>query len=303
MTLFYGFDPESDWDFDEARESDIFLSQTTVNNASLCGGRVLYANEAGFLTEPSEAMAWGTLVHTLAEHELLAVLNGEEPPLWTFNAVLSVWTQAMEDERSGPVDLHALAPKHVIEKGVFDAQLAIKLWREQVLPTLGEPDSTWQVEERITKPIGNLDNTIVWLGGTADLVVDGHIYDWKTAGRSWDASKANSLLQASIYSYLYGISDHTYWVYGRRGASWERHDTRRTQAHVDAALKQAWMVAKGIDSGALAFEPWQSTFGKMKRAWYCSAKFCPAWNVCEIKYINDNVWEEQVADPKEGWIS
>ena len=51
-------------------DSDLHLSQTTVSNATLCGARVGLRDQEGYRFEPSEAMASGTLIHGMIEHDL-----------------------------------------------------------------------------------------------------------------------------------------------------------------------------------------------------------------------------------------
>lgn len=299
--IFDGFEPDKYADL-EQRDGDIHLSQTTINNAQLCGGRVLYQDDPGFNHAPSEAMSWGTLVHAMIEEELRGKL---EPSLgtmyWNEKVIEGLWRQTLRDERNGSWDLDDLASPSVIEAGVMEAHGAVRLWLADVFPLLGEPSARWQVEERVTECIGFIEDRAVWLGGTADLVTRS-IHDWKTAGRGWAQSKADAGNQASIYTYLYGIPDHVYHVYNRKSGEWELHETVRTIEQVTSALRVAWMTAKAMHHGTLVATPWASTFGKSKRGWYCSAKFCGAWDVCQFKSIQDNVWEGQPIDIKEGWL-
>lgn len=291
-------------DPDTAVGVDIHLSQTTVNNAQLCGGKILYRNDPLYNHTPSEAMSYGTMAHGMAELDLLDLMDGNGLRHWTPKSVERLWADGLANERDGSWLLTDLATRERINKSVNEALTGHILWRRDVLPTLGEPTSTWLVEERVTRCLGVLpDGRAVWFGGTADLVDEDKpmIFDWKTSGRKWDQSKADAGNQASYYTWLYDIPDHEYHVYSRKDKMWDVYSTSRTPEQVDAALRNAWMVAKSIADGSLVVNPWASTFGKYKRAWYCSARWCAAWAACEMKSINDNVWEEQPIDIQEGW--
>lgn len=288
----------------EPVETDVFLSQTTINNALLCGGRVLYRDHEGYDFTPSEAMSFGTMVHGMAEADL-GLLGLPVCGQWSKAAVEEIWRQGLLDERDGSWDLDVLASRERIDKSVREAMVANRKWHEQVVPNLGiSVGERMLIEQRVTKQLGTLDDgRAVWLGGTSDVVFPDvpEIVDWKTAGRGWDESKAQFTIQATIYTWLYEIPNHTYWVWNRRNKDWSSYTTRRNEQHVDSALRQAWQVAGQIATGTLTASPLQDTFGKVKRGWHCSAKFCGAWNICEFNKLPDDVWEGQRIDPKVGW--
>ena len=288
----------------EPVDGDVFLSQTTVNNALLCGGRILYRKSEGYNFDPSEAMSFGTMVHGMAEADL-GLLGLPVCGQWSPEGVEAMWRDGLLNERDGSFDLDSLASRKRVDKSVEEALLANVRWHEQVVPVLDlAPGEEMLVEQRVTKQLGTLpDGRAVWFGGTADLVLPrrAEIVDWKTAGRGWDQSKADFTPQATYYSWLYGIYNHTYWVWNRRAKEWSGYTTSRTEEQVDSALRVAWQVARQMADGTLTASPLQDTFGKVSRGWHCSAKFCGAWDICEFKYLPDNVWEGQLADPKIGW--
>lgn len=284
-------------------DDDIHLSQTTVNNAQLCGGKVLYFDHPLYNHTPTVKMSWGSMVHGMAESDL----DPRATPRvgqWSPIDVEMMWAEALLNERDGSFDLYQLASREDIDTLVAEAIIAIDMWHREVLPVLDLSDDL-AVEERVTKCLGVLpDGRAVWFGGTADLVDRGNgvIYDWKTTGgKPWDQSKADAGNQASYYTWLYGLAKHEYYVYGRKQEQWNVYRTERTAPQVDAALRNAWQVAKAIAYGALYVEPWDQQWGKYKRAWYCSALYCAAWDACEMKAINDNVYEAQAIDIKLGW--
>lgn len=315
----------------EPSDEDVFSSQTAVNNALLCGGRLLYKGQEGYNHTPTEAMSFGTMVHGGIE-KLLRV--GEQCPACNDDGVLhtmggdiigpcpecgedstpltlgyadleEMWADGLRNERDGSFDLYELATTERIERSVVEASDAINQWAIDVLPALGlGVDEELYVEERVTAQLGTLpDGRAVWFGGTADLVRPERdlIIDWKTAGRGWNDTKAPFTLQATYYSWLYGQANHAYWVWSRRAKDWTLFETSRTQDQIDAALKVAWQIARQQADGTLTANPLEDNYQKIKRGWHCSAKFCGAWDICEFKFVNDNVWEGQRIDPKIGW--
>lgn len=286
----------------EPADGDLHLSQTTVGNAALCPARVGYRGDEGYDYTPSEAMSFGTMVHGMAEVDL-ALLGTPLAGNWRRDSVEGMWADGLLAERDGSFDLHALASRDRIDKSVDEALLANKKWHRTVVPTLDlDEQDDWEIEVRKTKQLGTLpDGRRVWFGGTADLVVPGLVLDWKTAGRGWDQSKADTTYQATYYTWLYGVDRHKYWVWNRRKSDWSAFETSRSPKDVESALKVAWMLARQIDDGTFTATPWQDTYGKVKRGWWCSAKFCGAWDICQFKNLPDDVYEGQKIDPKMGW--
>ncbi len=182
-------------------------------------------------------------------------------------------------------------------------------WQEDVYPQLNLSDNI-RVEEKMLAPLGVLPNgRAVWFYGTPDLVDIGNagIQDWKTTGRAWKESKALGLLAPQAYSWLVDtthgvfIPDHFYWVWDRAKSEWTLHKTSRNQAHVDSYLRKAWAIAKSIDAQAFPFRPWSETFGNVTRGWWCSPKYCSAWDICEGKSLPDDLWEGTPIDITAGW--
>lgn len=290
-------------DRDDPVDGDIELSQSTVSSMDLCPARVGYSTHEGFDASPSEPMSFGTAEHATIEHDLWSI-GTEHFGTWSRDDVRDLWNETLIAERDGSWTLADFDADEKIEQSIDELIHANKRWHQQVWPTLKALGSELLIEERVTKCLGVLpDGRHVWFGGTADLVdvKNKRIYDWKTSGREWKESKAAMTPQAQAYTWLYGIDDHTYWVYARNKRSWQSFRTHRRPEQVDAYLRHAWQRARQIGAGIFPATPLDSTFGDVKRAWYCSAKFCGAWDVCEFKYLPDDVYEAQIRDPKEGW--
>jgi hypothetical protein len=293
-------------------EHDLFIGQSVVASMDLCPARVGYAREEGFNAVPSEAMSFGTVGHYAIEWMLR---NPESARLWTAPELKQIWA----DELLNPSYEGATTDRggHVLEELVTPAKLATSLddalamilsWQEDVYPLLRLSDEL-QIEETVTKPLGVIGSAghplsrAVWYVGTADVADGGEelLIDWKTANSGWHESRAHASPQPSGYGWLYDIYDTHFWVWDRKRQRWDRYVTGRTHEQVQAYLRHAWMRAKQIDAQSFPATAWESNFGKYKRAWHCSAKYCGAWDVCEFKNLHDDVWEEQRIDILDGW--
>ncbi len=283
--------------FAESPGDDVlWMRQSTVGSWELCPARVMLSDDPGFKALPSEAMSFGTLVHEMGATDLTDGLQN-----WTIVDVMDLWDTLVTDEYG--VSVFELAAEEMIRDGAVEAIGANQLWRVQVVPTL--PDTDPVVETRLEAPLGVLPSgRRVWLHGTGDVLYpDSHVgVDWKTAGRGWKEGKADLTGQAAAYTYLAWvafsewISEWRYWVYDRQKVEWAQWTTSRTEQQVDAWLRHAFGIAKAIDAGAVMYTPVDSTFGKMSRGWWCSAKYCGAWEVCKGKYLADDVDESATVE-------
>lgn len=289
----------------EPEDGDLQLRNSTVGSWDLCPGRVGYSEAEGFEPTPSEAMSFGSMGHVAIEQDL----ESGDGFLWTAPALETLWAKSLADEASGPYDLYELATAERIQASVEEAVVMMAAWQQDVYPQLNLSDNI-KVEEKMTVPLGVLPNgRAVWFHGTPDLVdIDNAgIYDWKTSGRAWKETKALGLLAPQAYSWLVAetqgvfIPDHFYWVWNRAKQEWVLHKTSRSQEHVDSYLRKVWAIAKSIDAQAFPFRPWSETFGNVSRGWWCSPKYCSAWNICEGKSLPDDLLEGTPIDIKAGW--
>ena len=285
-------------------EDAIILRQSSVGSMDLCPARQGYLLSGKATQMPSEAMTFGTMIHSFAEwrlegnHDVVTTKHLEE---W--------WDETIDSDSDGQFTLQDLLTPTALADKLHEAVQACHEWDTTVFPELGLSQDVL-IEELLLVPMGvTPSGREMWLRGTADVVDLGnaHILDWKTAGRGWDPSKAMSTHQAQAYSFLVEgatgklILDFTYWVWNRKSWTWEQHVTERTPSQVDAWIKHAWQRGLQIEAQAFPFTPWDSTFGKFKRGWWCSAKYCAAWDVCEGKSLPDDVWEEQPIEISAGW--
>lgn len=277
------------------------VRQSSVGSMDLCPARQGYLLSGEAKQVPSEAMSFGTMIHSFAEWRL----EGNDGAVYA-PQLRAWWEEGLE--RDG-VKLSDLASKVRIRESLDEGLRACQRWDADVFPVLGLSDD-YTIEEKLMAPLGMTPNgREVWLQGTADVVDlgNGRIIDWKTAARGWKESKAHATHQAQAYSFLvqaaHGVDvfDFSYWVWNRSKGEWSEHTTVRTADNVDAWLRHAWMRALQIEANAFPFTPWQSTYGDMKRGWWCSAKYCAAWSVCTGKSLPDDIWEDEPIDIKGSW--
>jgi len=191
-------------------------------------------------------------------------------------------------------------------------QIAVDWFQQVFEPTLRDVNPLL-VERELRTTLTSKPQKVV-LVGTPDLVTPGTVFDWKVAGRGWDSNKdgltkGNFSPQPPLYLHLVrtaglGIEPNTFvfYVYDVRAQHWEPYETTWTDEQITAAVQNAKHAARMILNDAFQFTPFSTVFGKVQRGWWCSAKFCGAWPICQGKrMINDGADTEVVRDPR--WVT
>lgn len=269
--------------------SDTVVRQSTINQITLCGYRKLLEGQDGYLEAVSEPMVFGSCEHYLIARHLEL---GDIPHDDIIN--METWVEKMLVEEYN----WSLDQVPNVRDFFSEIESAYANWRVNVLPTL-PPLITQEQEMWMYLGEGNKGN--IYLKGTPDAVFEGVVVDWKTSGRAWKETKAHKALQADVYMALVkqeldiAIRDWIFWVYNRRGRVWEAIPTKRRISDINASLLRAYDYGLALESEILPATPYTDTFGELKRGWYCSAKYCGAWNICPAKYLHDNVKEDELA--------
>lgn len=277
-------------DYNEAQ--DTLVRQSTISQLQLCGGRVGMADQPGHLAMVSEPLAFGTAVHHLIAEDLL---HGEQQDRLLLS--MHQWVDEMLIEQ------YEWSLDRVPDPRAFFGEIttAYRLWREDVFPRI-DRGKVLSIEEEQYLYLGEGREGNIWLRGTADLVLEGTLVDWKTSGRGWKQAKAEDSIQASLYMPLYKqalgvpIQKFTFWVFNRQRREWTPHATKRRVAEINAALTNALEYGKQLEAKIFPCTPTTEVYFEPKRGWYCSPKFCGAWNICTAKFINDGVNENVVAE-------
>jgi hypothetical protein len=275
--------------FDVPRDTDVLIRQSTINSMELCAARIGYQDTEGYQQPFSEPLLFGSLVH-----ECIALAITADDMLKTVLSIGHVLDAYLETEYP-EWDYSDFNLDSMIDEAQFALTEWWKWWE-------GEHVTNPVAEQELYAQLGTLpDGRILWLYGTPDLysIEDAKLYDWKTAGRGWGAGKADHAIQASLYSHLVHqntgifIKDWKFFVYNRRKGAWESHQTARSAAESDSAALIAWMRGLEVAYGIYSATPTVTENFKDKRGWYCQPKYCPAWNICEFKYLADSIDEQQ----------
>lgn len=297
--------------WDEPRDTDLLIRQSTISSWRLCPARVGLSTEPGFVDFPNEGRTFGSTVHYHIEAVLAHFMAGNDDRTFPIQyaqieALLASADEVAEDNGFTWGGLGVTQDKLVA--WLDEVRFAVRSWHENVWLPHFEKDLELVVERTLMSPLGiihdpdsdgyhgpcDLQCRGVWLHGTPDLYASGTLHDWKTAKRGWrtnrdDEHQGQFSPQAPLYLWLWEqetgerIRDFTFWVFNRSSGEWERYDTHWTDDQIEASRHDAWQVARSIDAQAFPFTPAASTFGKYERGWWCSPDYCGAWNICPGK--------------------
>lgn len=281
--------PAKGYTFDDT--TDTVGRQSSFGQLQLCGGRIGYADHEGFLPILSEAVVFGQCLHYIISEDLISGGKQQDMLLqsmgdWVNELLVTEYDWSLDKVSNVPVFFSELST-------------AYNLWRTTVKPHL--PVQLIAVEQEMFMPLGEGKNGNLWLKGTADAVFEDTLMDWKTAGRGWKADKPQLSLQASLYMPLVkqnlnkSIRKFTFWVFNRQWGTWDQFVTQRSIEQINSALKTAYDYTAQIEAKIFPCTPVPESAFQKKRGWYCQPKFCGAWNVCEAKFMNDDVDESKVA--------
>jgi len=277
-------------EYDEVQ--DTLTRQSTLGQMQLCPGRVGFMDTPGHLDMISEPLAFGSCTHEIIGRHLI---EGEQQDRMLLS--MDEWVEELLVEQYD----WSLTKVPNVRDFFSEISIAYRSWIENVLPTI-PLDEILLVEEEQWMLLGEGARGNVFLKGTADLVLQDTLMDWKTSGRAWKQSKADFSVQASLYMPLHkqalevSIQRFWFWVFNRQKAEWNLLKTNRTVAQIDAALATAYQYGLQIEAGAFPCTPVPEASFNKARGWYCKPKFCSAWNVCDAKFMNDDFVEGEIAE-------
>ncbi len=246
-------------------EKDFVVRASTVTDMMMCMGRKVIPDILNWPDfPPSEAMLFGSVVHGFIEaHQLGIPKTGMEIALVSLS-------------RDGfTVDdiAYPLPPL------VREAEKAYHVW----LRTVEARYPGGAVESRLYRPLGVVDGRPLWLRGTPDTYTDMVIVDWKTSASKWQKGREDKAIPLPMYRSLVEWNHETmpgrgvYVIYRRDKQTWEDRPIDLTQQKVDEAMLHAFTMGRALMKQEYTLSP----FGEFRaRAWYCSDKWCHAWDVC-----------------------
>lgn len=271
-------------------ETDTLIRQSIIGQCQLCEYRHKLESHKGYLPPVSEPMIFGTCEHYL----IAADLEVDEPRL-DLLASMDEWVeQILIDEYDW-----TLAQVPNVREFFTELSVAYRMWRTLVQPKLSK--EIISLEEEMFLYLGESHTGNLFLKGTPDVAYPNKIVDWKTAGKGWKPEKAHLSIQASLYMALVkqhldmSIRRFTFWVYNRQARDWQGINTERRVKDINAALITARDYAKKIESGSYTASPVPDANFNKRRGWYCSPKYCGAWNICPVKFLTDNKNENEIA--------
>ena len=244
---------------------DFVIRASTVTDMLMCQGRKAIPailNWPDF--PPTEAMMFGSVTHGFIEdHE-----KGIKRP----GMQIVVDVLAEDGFEIGDI-AYPLPPL------IHEAESAFHVWLRTIQPLY--PDGT--VEGRMHRPLGVVDGRPLWLRGTPDYYTGHNVVDWKTSSKKWQKGRENKSIQLPLYRSLIEWNHETmpwegiYVIYSRAKQVWEERPVGLTEGKVNAAMLHAFTMGRALMKQEYSLSP----FGEFSaRAWYCSEKWCHAWDVC-----------------------
>lgn len=276
-------------------ELDTVTRQSIVNQATLCEYRVKYSDHPHSLKQVSEQLAFGTCLHYMVEQTLL---HGGVQDQLLVN--MDEWVEPiLNRDYEWSISL-------IPEPWQFlgELRVAYRSYLAQTYPKL-QQDKLLQVEAEMASWIGEgvLPDSNIWLEGTADQVYVHEIRDVKTTGRKWDQAKADTNIQASLYPALVKahfdgleVTRFTFDVYHRPKTEWVELTVVKTPEVINAALQTAHNMGLKQQLNIYTPSPVPPASWANKPGWYCSPKYCAAWNICEAKHVTGRTGLDQVAE-------
>lgn len=272
-------------------EDAIFVRPSSHSTWMNCQLAVQHRDHPQYDNTSTQQASFGTCVHMLNERHIEGLtLDGVDH-------VLELWLAEMDGRDE---DIRPLAPKTRLESLASEALMAHQLWVQNFWLPVGSQLEAVAVEQRMEMPLGSLPNgREVWLRGTADFVTPGKIWDWKTASVGWKPARMDEMTQHLFYAALveYELDvrlpeEAAYVVYDRKDQSWawSEFTTAVTRKQVKRALHEIFKMAAVLDAEAAMASPAKrgASWGQDGRGWWCSAKWCGAWDFCDGKFLLDD---------------
>ncbi len=232
---------------------------------------------------------FGTVVHEMCDYH---VNHGTALDLIEHDAFDQMVEEILTEKYDWSLSKIPSAKYREFRKSAIDAY---RLWVFQVyehylVPNL-KGNRRFYTEEDLYL---QLDDGI-WARGTPDLGTLGGMWDYKTTSGAfkWNQQKVDTEFQATYYLALHNYTFGSDWwldsfnfvVYDRKKHDWNVLPTTRTQEQMDASLRIAVEYGRQMKADVYPATPFVEDYGKVKQGWYCSPRWCTAWNVCEYKQI------------------
>lgn len=239
----------------------------------------------------SEALVFGTGVHYCCENH---VANPSGQAALIKPANFNAWMEKiLVEQYDWSIDQIPDKDYKKMRRQIIEAY---RLWVLQVYEHDIKGETVLAAEEPLYVHVGDWQDRRIIAHGTPDLVLESRMEDNKTtnAAFKWTQDKADTEIQPTLYLAMFNLTHGTeltefkYRVYDRKKEDWETLRTARTVAQQLAALRVAYFYGVQMAAGAFPATPAVEEYRKHKRGWYCSTKWCGAWNVCDMKSLIDD---------------
>lgn len=256
---------------------NVRIRQSWVNDATMCNERGRQAMVRPEWSMPNDATILGTAVHAGIAHILTGNSNGVGVAHETLNELIA---QPFMRAKYTDEELH----DHVIElMGEWERNIAPQL--DEVVAV--EQEFEFPLDEFIDDKFGKVTVTGT---GTVDLVTKTSLWDWKTAGRKYNArEKQSQAVQPTMYSaaavamgWLEYPVTFNYGVLVRGGKA-QVLPVHRNESHTE------WLrdMVRPLVRTALYFgtdQPWV----KNDTHYLCSETWCSWWSICKGSKLSPN---------------
>lgn len=282
--------------YGEPTDTDPWDEDNTVvvrpsDAAAWCHMQNAYRGHPDYKWSSSPAIVQGTVTHKGIEEGITSKCSEDWADKWGD-------TDLIRDE------IHASLVEDGIDPSVTDGYSlyamcntvisALNSWQRVVWDPFLQYSEVLAMERQVRLPLGvsPLSGRAVVLRGTADLVLRGGVWDWKTSGKGWREGKGIESLQPPLYAWLnedlIGTTtgaQFTFWIYNVKDGAWSSRLVTVTDGQVEAAKQKVFAHAIQQEGGLVHATPYKDTFGKISRAWHCHQDRCPAWEPCQFKHL------------------
>jgi hypothetical protein len=139
---------------------------------------------------------------------------------------------------------------------------------------------------------------VITIAGTMDYVDEFEcIWDWKTAGREYEAYEYKRYkIQPTVYTFALahelGLHDHPEVVDWEFSYGISIKSGRKTNQMLHVTRNNghwSWLQEQFVAIGNLILAD-LPTWPLNDQGWWCSPKWCSAWDQCKGKHLGESPW-------------
>lgn len=248
----------------------VIPSQSWIGTFFNCAEQARHEMVGTLPRKETDATAIGTAMHSGIESVLLGgtVEDGVEVAKQKF-------------EELSQLDEFQWVQIKTVGTGLATVERTYWSWANEILPHLPR---TVAVEHSFDYPFFETDKYVVRLKGTMDFIGEGpdglEVWDWKTAGRPWDAYETKWKIQPTIYTWALAQEypdergyDFVYAIMMKSKQDVQVLTTGRDQRHWDW-LRMQLLSMLPLMEAELPHWPMRDQHS------LCSPKWCGVYDIC-----------------------